>query len=260
MRKTIRATFSGNVLNFSLPDCWEKLTQEQLRYVCFAMSKFDGVTAKTFIFLRLLGIKVLHYRKTAWECYVCTGMFKKVRFDLSNWQVHSFIRILDFIEAPGYTPVCLLRIGKYQAVNVLLRGISFREYIRIENYYQGYLQNSSADQLREMAKIMYVDKWGNNPRKIRLSDAELWSVFLWYAALKNRFSMSFLHFFGRMEYDDASEVPNMVEVMNAEIRALTGGDVTKENEVLNMDCWRALTELNEKAREAKEWREKYGRK
>ena len=47
--------------------------------------------------------------------------------------------------------------------------------------------------------------------------------------------------------------------MNAEIRALTGGDITKENQVLSMDCWRALTELNEKAREAQEWNEKYGR-
>ena len=46
--------------------------------------------------------------------------------------------------------------------------------------------------------------------------------------------------------------------MNAEIRALTGGDITKENQVLSMDCWRALTELNEKARETQEYNEKYG--
>lgn len=34
--------------------------------------------------------------------------------------------------------------------------------------------------------------------------------------------------------------------MNAQIRALTGGDVTKERAVLQMDCWRALTELDAK--------------
>ena len=32
--------------------------------------------------------------------------------------------------------------------------------------------------------------------------------------------------------------------MNAQIRALTKGDVTKESEVLALDTWRALTELN----------------
>ena len=32
--------------------------------------------------------------------------------------------------------------------------------------------------------------------------------------------------------------------MNAQIRALTKGDVTKEKEILALDTWRALTELN----------------
>ena len=32
--------------------------------------------------------------------------------------------------------------------------------------------------------------------------------------------------------------------MNAQIRALTGGDITKEEAVLSMDTWRALTELS----------------
>ena len=54
-------------------------------------------------------------------------------------------------------------------------------------------------------------------------------------------------------------VLDMRAVMNAQIRALTGGDVTKEREVLSMDCWRALTELNEKAREQQEFNQKYGR-
>ena len=42
--------------------------------------------------------------------------------------------------------------------------------------------------------------------------------------------------------------------MNAQIRALTGGDITKEAAILQMDCWRALTELDAKAREAEEIR------
>lgn len=42
--------------------------------------------------------------------------------------------------------------------------------------------------------------------------------------------------------------------MNAQIRALTAGDITKEARVLEMDCWRALTELDAKAKEAEEMR------
>ena len=37
--------------------------------------------------------------------------------------------------------------------------------------------------------------------------------------------------------------------VNTQIRALTGGDITKERDVLRMDCWRALTELDAKAKD-----------
>ena len=43
--------------------------------------------------------------------------------------------------------------------------------------------------------------------------------------------------------------------MNAMIRALTGGDVVKEEKVLAIETHRALIELNEKAREAREFNE-----
>ena len=68
------------------------------------------------------------------------------------------------------------------------------------------------------------------------------------------------HFF---KQTDDSESPALAigkqlqELMNTQIRALTGGDITKEREVLEMDCWRALTELNAKARDAEEIKRLY---
>lgn len=259
MRKTTHATFGDNVLNFSLPDSWGKLTQEQLRYVCYAMSHFDGMQAKTYIFIRLLGIKVIRKVAEGWLCSVTLKNKKKVRFFLSNWQLQYFLKILSFLDAPSAIPVCLSRIGEFRAVNILMRGVLFQDYIRVENYYQGYLQTNDIRQLQAISRILYVDNNGNHPEDIHFTEAELLSVFLWYASLKNRFAVSFPHFFEAVGDGQNTEPPNMVEVMNAEIRALTGGDITKENQVLNMDCWRALTELNEKAREIKEWNEKYGR-
>ena len=46
--------------------------------------------------------------------------------------------------------------------------------------------------------------------------------------------------------------------MNAQIRALTKGDITKESQVLALDTWRALTELDALAREYQEFNSKYG--
>ena len=44
----------------------------------------------------------------------------------------------------------------------------------------------------------------------------------------------------------------ITETMNAQIRALTKGDITKENTVLKMDVWRALTELDAQAADREE--------
>ena len=44
--------------------------------------------------------------------------------------------------------------------------------------------------------------------------------------------------------------------MNAQIRALTGGDITKEEIIRKANVWRALTELDAKAREAEELNKK----
>lgn len=257
MKKKTPATFLDNVLNFSLPDSWEKLTQWQLWYVCYAMVNFDETQAKTYIFIRLLGIKVIHKKKDGW---VCSVMLKnRLHFFLENWQIQSFIKVLDFIYNPGINPVRLEVVGELYAVDVLLRGIIFKDYLTLENLYQGYLQTNRQELLMKMARLLYIDKHGNHPEKPSFPDAELLSVFIWYAAIKNRFAMVFPYFFGKVG-EGMEDVPDMANVMNAQIRALTGGDVTKENEVLNMDCWRALTELNEKARETAEFKKKYGNK
>ena len=48
--------------------------------------------------------------------------------------------------------------------------------------------------------------------------------------------------------------------MNAQIRALTKGDVTKEAQILALDAMRALTELDALAREYEELNRKYPKK
>lgn len=260
MKKTTRATFGDNILSFTLPAAWHKLEQWQLRYVYYAMANFDTVTAKTYIFVRLLNITVIDKRENGWICSVRV-QGEKIRFFLELWQLQSFLHILDFIDKPGNIPICLQRIGRLKAVDSLLHQVSFRDYIDLENYYQGYLHTHDNAHLLSMVSLLYVDEEGVHPKKVNVTDAELLSVFLWFAALKNRFAILFPHFFRHPDSvaDDGGSV-NMVDIMNAEIRALTGGDITKENQVLNMDCWRALTELNEKAREAKDMNEKYGHK
>lgn len=52
----------------------------------------------------------------------------------------------------------------------------------------------------------------------------------------------------------------MRQITDAQLRLLTDGDVTKEQAVRQVDCKRALTELNAKAKEAREMQAKLNSK
>ncbi len=98
---------------------------------------------------------------------------------------------------------------------------------------------------------------------IKPSQAQLVSVFYWFASLKQYFAMLFPHFFQPMPSDNGGNLlggssnlfTQLRDSTNAQIRALTGGDVTKEEAIKKMDTHRALTELDAKAREAEEYRQ-----
>lgn len=260
MHKKIRPTFGDNRLSFALPDSWAKLTQKQLYYVLYALSAFDDIQAKTYIFLRLMGIKVLKKTDIGWLCRVRISLFHKQRFFLREWEVQHFLNKLDFINDSGAVPVRFDRIGRYVAVDGSFHNLKFTDYIRLENYYQGFLACKDERLLLSMGKTLYRDQFGGYANRLKLDAVQLLSVMMWFSSIKNLFAIKFPSFFQRVEsvVDGDDSTPDMEAVMNAEIRALTGGDATKENQVLELDCWRALTELNEKAREAQDMKKRYG--
>ena len=61
---------------------------------------------------------------------------KKLRFILQDWQVRSFLRQIDFISEPNAYPVRLDRIGSRYAIDAMLHGLSFEDYLCCENHYQ----------------------------------------------------------------------------------------------------------------------------
>lgn len=136
----------------------------------------------------------------------------------------------------------------------MLHGLSFEDYLCCENHYQGYLYSQDVSQLKALYGFLYKKKPGvRGSLKAafsRIKEYELVSVFLWWGSIKLYFASLFPHFFQPFHQRtdaDQPELPDLLGAMNAQIRALTGGDVTKEKEVLQMDCWRALTELDAKA-------------
>ena len=108
-----------------------------------------------------------------------------------------------------------------------------------------------------MARLLYPDsRFSSGIGISKIDDAEITNCVMWFSYIKKQFSRFFRHFFKPAPVSDGKAV-NWLEQMNAQIRALTDGDITKEQAVYDKDCWRALTELDAKANDAEEFRKKY---
>ena len=130
-----------------------------------------------------------------------------------------------------------------------LSGVPFADYLVADNLYTGYLQTQRADLLRQAAALLY------QAPDITLNAEEELSVFYWLASLKAHYQRRFRHpsapatDSGNLLTDTQDTAQRLQAAMDNQIRALTKGDITKEEQVLATDAIRALTELDAMARE-----------
>ena len=256
-------TFSNSKINvnitvdLNLPTGWEDLTDKQLRSV-YGMIAYGMSSAKlkAYCLFNWSNLKILHKYGNDWFC-----KHGKQKFILTAEQVEQATHALDWLENVPSMPVRISRIGKHRAVKADFEGVPFETFIVCDNLYQGYLATKQDNLLDEMAAHLYESD------DIKLCDKERVSVFYWFASLKGLFAKVFKHFFqpidtasgadGNMIEHSGSQYELLQNAVNAQIRALTKGDVTKEQQVLSLDTWRALTELDAQAREYEELNRKY---
>ena len=243
-------------INLTLPQGWHELTQKQLRYLLYLIAEeYTSTEIKTLCLFRWAGIKVISRKQ---------GQFylrkDKTEFFVTPLQIVEAITSLAWMDELPLIPIRLERIGCHKAVSANFQGVPFGTFIACENLYQGFLHTQNEDLLRQMASHLY------GCRRIHLSKLERTSIFYWFASLKNLLARSFPHFLQSSASDESSNMigsPNigrrLQESMNAQIRALTKGDITKEKEILSLDTWRALTELDAQAREYEEMKKMYNK-
>ncbi len=261
--KTTRHSFlADNCVNIYIPSSWQHLNNQQRLWLFEQLHEgYNSTDLAVKALVRFSGIRVLSYQEHGWLCSLPVSRFRRRTVWFQTWQIHSSLQHLAFIFQIPRQVVNLSHIGKLHAVDAELHNVPFETYIICENLYQGYIASKNKECLQRMAKRLY-HRNGQQPSAIKFSDGELFSVFFWWYSLKEVYSVRFPHFFRRVDSSggNTGKRPDMVAVMNAEIRALTGGDVTKEPFVFSFDAYRALTELNEKAREAKELQDKLKKK
>ena len=256
MQKTAPSTLSADgVLHLTCPRSWKEMSQEQLRYALHIIGcgMYSSVEGRTLMLLRFAGIEVKEKTPYGWACMVTVtkenGKQRKHQFFMQSWQVQDMIKQLEFVDSYEAFDVRLESIGGFKAVDPLLHRVMFQDYLNMEKYYQGYLATKEQRYVLGLARLLY-------PGGVTaIDDAELTNCIMWYSYVKKQFSIHFRHFF--KPAPEGGKSVDWMEQMNAQIRALTDGDITKEDAVFKKDCWRALTELDAKAREAEEFRKKY---
>ena len=258
MQKTAPSILSADgVLHLTCPRSWKEMSQEQLHYALHVIGcgMYSSVEGRTLMLLRFSGIEVKKKTPYGWACMVTVtkenGKQRKHQFFMQSWQVQDMIQQLEFVDSYEAFDVRLESIGGFKAVDGLLHGVRFHDYLNMEKYYQGYLSTKEQKYVLGMAQLLY-------PGGVTaIDDAEMTNCVMWFSYVKKQFaSKYFRHFFRPAPVSEGKAV-NWLEQMNAQIRALTDGDITKEQAVYDKDCWRALTELDAKAHDAEEFRKKY---
>ena len=244
-------------IDLKLPTRWEDLSDKQLRYVFALLAQgFTATEVKAYCLHRWAGLRVLHRYGNVWAC-----KHDGLNFVLAAEQVERATHALDWLDSVPTLPVRFAKIGSHRAIDAQFQGVPFETFIVCDNLYQGYLATKQDNLLDELATHLY------GTQRIRLNEAERVSVFYWFASLKGFLARVFKHFFqpidnasvdnGNMFEQEQSQYEILQNAVNAQIRALTKGDITKEKEVLSLDTWRALTELDCQAKEYEEINRKY---
>ena len=242
-------------LNLIVPERWEDLSDKQLRYVYQLIAdEFNSDELKTLCLLKWSNLKVAG-RQDNGSYLLKKG---KLLFELTPITLAELLPHLDWLASLPTAPVRISKINRCEALPADFSEVPFEKFLIADNLYQGYLATQDDSLLDELAGVLYG-------KVINLKPYERISVFYWMASLKDFFSRRYADFFQPMAASAdgnllGSPTATVEEAMNAQIRALTKGDITKEAEILSLDTWRALTELNAQAKEYRELNSKINSK
>ena len=234
-------------INFIVPQSWHELSDKQLRYV-YQLVAADYATdeIKTLCLIRWSGTKVIG-RQDSGVYLLKKG---KILFEVTPLTLAELLPHLGWLGSIPAVPVRISKINRQHALPADFSEVPFETFIICDNLYQGYLQTQDDALLDQLGATLYG-------KSMTFKSYERINIFYWFASLKDSLSRKYSDFFQPISAATGgnllgSSAPSVEDAMNAQIRALTKGDVTKEKEVLALDTHRALTELNAQAREYKE--------
>lgn len=234
-------------LNLCAPSDWEQLNPAQYESVLDALSQAPNETAGRLIaFCRLAGITI--QRAHGAETFIVSGG-RSFRINTAEF-CHAVSVGTEWMTQPPLAPMRPEKVLGGEALNTEFHYVKFGVFLQAENLWQRICATEEkGDKLSLLDDLSDILFEGITTH----SDYSRTAAALWWAGLKNHLSRLFCNLY-RPAAGEADG--DLLGAMLAQVRALTGGDVTKEEAVLNVDTWTALAELDAKAKEARELKER----
>ena len=122
-------------LNLTVPTCWQELNQKQLRYVYYLLAEgYSKEALQTHCLCRWSGLEILCPEG---DGYSVRHNF--ARHHVTALQVAEVLSHLDWLLQLPFVPIRLSEIQGHAAARADLQGVSFEQYLILENLFQGYL-------------------------------------------------------------------------------------------------------------------------
>lgn len=270
-RATPPSTSSADTWQLSLPERWEQLPQRSLREFLTLLAQ--GLTDKeltTRLFYQWAGATQLS-TSTAPDgsplVVLAINAPGSRQPQTALVPLRTLVAAIMQLEWLTHTdtmpPVRLDRAecGR-EALDPQLHRLTLGEYILADRAHQQYAATHDAAHAHRLCTLLYQQPThGGKHAAPSFTAAEMLGATLWFSAVKRLLTSRFPDLLrpAAPQGQAADERPpfdpwaHQQEADNM-VRLLTGGDITKEEQVLGASVWRALTELNAKAREARQLR------
>jgi len=245
------------------PINYSELTEKQLRYVAaLQIAGNSEMQIWSKCLLKFTGLQPVVGDKSK---YFFKKKNVKTIFEVEIEDLLNFANALRFLTKNYKGIIPLARLKNFAPCSALLEDVKFSQYLEAENYYQAYMFTKDETFLHGLMATLYNKK--GKPYNNDLTDLKAKSLakcskeeklicFMWFVGVKEFFAEKFKFLFAggatKLEEEEEPQAPDMYAIIQNQVRALTDGDITKREAVLNSLTWDALEELNNKIREAKQ--------
>ncbi len=253
-----------NTINLTTPANWLELSNKQLKFVSkLFMSEFASAQT-SFLTLALIFFTKIKIKETGSLSYRLK-VPKQKSFRISASLLLTITSTLQWLldEVTEIKPLRSIAFAK--PVNYRLHNTNFEVFLAAENYYIAFEQTKDPVHLNNLvACLYYLPLQKFNEKKIQKRSRYFtlvplhvkYTVFLWYSGFRYIVSKKCPDLFSSNKKASNQAKIVIKDHILGLIRGLTEGDVTKTNNIYKTDTWTALYELDAKAKEGREFREK----